>query len=823
MKTLLRSFAGGEITPELYGRIDLTKFQTALAKCLNFTVLPHGPATRRPGFEYVLEAKDSTRAVRLIPFSYAADQTVVLEFGHLYIRFHVNGDTLLEASKAIVSIAGSTVTVTAHGYATGDWVYIGTRFHKITVTGADTFTTADLWGVATTASGATAARVYTLTTTYTETDLFALHFAQDSDVLTIVHPSYAASELKRLGATNWTLTSVSFAAPTNAPNDLAVAATIAENKNLTTQKYVLTTVAADGVTESLACTPVGVSNNLTLAGNYNTLTWSAVSGATRYNAYKLRGGIYGYIGQARPNAGATTKSISVIDRPGLGNKTVTVTTTAAHGFATNDLVLIAGTGISTLNGAWIITVTGSTTFTYVSVTDVTSNATTGTASIPELQIIDDNVTADTSVTPPEDIIALNSGAGDYPGAVTHYEQRRWFAGTSNERQTVWATRNGTQANLTSSVPSRDDDALEFRIAAQQQNAIRHLLPLADIIALTVGGEFRIYADSAPNITPTSLSIKPQGYSGAANVQPVLTSASILYVQAQGSRVREFTYNGQANGYSSIDISIMAPHLFNGFSLADIAYVRAPVPTLWAIRSDGTLLGMTYVPEQQVYGWHQHTTSGTFESVCVVSEGLEDVLYAVVRRTVNGRSVRYIERLRSRQFTAQEDAFFVDSGLTYDGAPVSSLTGLWHLEGQSVQILADGAVHPARTVTGGAITLDDSYSVVHVGLAYTSDLQTLPLALETQSGGQFLRKNVNGVALRVTQSSLVKAGPSFAKLTEYPARDHTDPYDSPPALRTGELRFAIGPSWNSDASVCVRQDQPLPLTVLSLALDVAPGG
>jgi hypothetical protein len=741
MKTLLRSFAAGELTPELYGRIDLAKYQTGLALCRNFTVLPHGPAARRPGYEHVIEARDSTKAVRLLPFSYAADQTVVLEFGDQYIRFHVNGDTLLEASKAIVSIVGSTVTVTSHGWSSGDDVFIGNRFHRITSTGANTFTTADRWGAATVASGTTAARAYTIASPYLEADLFALHFAQDSDILTITHPGYAARELARVGATNWTLTSISFAPSATIPTGVGVVATVGTAGNQNPHSYVVTSIAADGVTESLASAVVSANNNLTVSGNYNTVSWSAVAGATRYRVYKRRGGSFGYIG-----------------------------------------------------------------------------ATTG------LSVVDDNVLADTTVTPPEDIYDLNSGAGDYPAAVTYYEQRRWFAGTADEPQTVWATRNGTQSNLTSSLPSQDDDGLEFRIAAQQQNAIRHLLPLADIIALTVGGEFRIFADSAPNITPTSLSIKPQGFTGASNVQPALTSGSILYVQAQGSRIRELAYNWQNSAYVSIDISIMAPHLFNGYSMVDLAYARAPVPTLWAVRSDGTLLGMTYVPEQQVYGWHQHTTDGTFESVCVVSEGLEDVLYVVVRRTVNGRSVRYVERLRSRLFTAQEDAFFVDSGLTYDGAPVSSLSGLWHLEGESVQILADGAVHPPRTVTAGAVTLDDSYSVVHVGLPYVSDLQTLPLALEgAAAGGQFLRKNVNSVALRVTQSSAVKAGPSFAKLTEYPIRDHTDPYDSPPALRTGELRFAVSPSWNSDAAVCVRQDQPLPLTLLSMALDVATGG
>jgi len=741
MKALLRSFAGGEITPELYGRLDLAKFQTGLAKCLNFRTQPHGPAERRTGFAFSAEVRDSTRAVRIIPFAFSATQTAILEFGHNYVRMHLDNAALLEANKVVVSIVGPIVTVTGHAWSTGDDVYIGGRTHRITSTGADTFTTADRWGTATAAVGTTAARVYTVTTTYADTDLANIHYAQDSDVLTLVHPTYPASELRRLGAASWTLTAIDFAPSATVPTGVGVVATVPTATNLSPQNYAVTAIQSDGVTETLPSAVVTASNNLTLAGNYNTVSWSALAGATRYNVYKQRGGSFGYIGQ-----------------------------TAA------------------------------------------------------LTIVDDNVLADTSKTPPEDVYELNTGAGDYPSAVTYHEQRRWFAGTNSEPQTVWATRNATQSNLTSSIPSQDDDGLQFRIASQQQNAIRHLLPLSDMIALTVGGEFRLYADNAPSITPTSLSIKPQGYSGANQAQPALTSGSILYVQSQGSRVREMAYNWQSNAYASIDISIMAPHLFNGYTIGDLAYTRAPVPTLWCVRSDGVLLGLTYVPEQQVYGWHQHTTDGVFESVAVVSEGLEDVLYAVVRRTVNARSVRYIERLRSAIFTDQVDAFFVDSGLTYDGAPTATLTGLYHLEGRTVQILADGAVHPTRVVTGGSVTLEAPASVVHVGLPYTSDITTLPISLEGREAlGQGSTKNVNGVRMRVTKSSLVKAGPTFSKLTEYPARDVGDPYGSPPALRTGELRFSIGPSWNSDGQICVRQDQPLPLTVLSIVPDVAQGG
>jgi hypothetical protein len=296
------------------------------------------------------------------------------------------------------------------------------------------------------------------------------------------------------------------------------------------------------------------------------------------------------------------------------------------------------------------------------------------------------------------------------------------------------------------------------------------------------------------------------------------------VQAQGSRVRELAYSWEANAYRTTDVSIMAPHRFNGYALTQMAFTRAPDATLWAVRDDGTLLGMTYVPDQQVYGWHAHDTDGTFESVCVVAEGNEDVLYAVVRRTVGGTALRYVERLHSRIFTAQEDAFFVDSGLTYRGTPVTTLSGLGHLEGKTVNILADGAVEPPKVVTSGQITLTTAASVVHVGLPITADLRTLPLAMEgAQAAGQGTVKNINKVHLRVSQSSIVKAGPDFTRLREYPARAVSDPYGSPPALRDGELALTIDPSWNQDGALCVRQDLPLPLTVLSMTLEMQSGG
>jgi len=768
-KFLLRSFAGGEITPELAGRLDLTKYQTGLSLARNFITLPHGPAARRPGFEFIRAAGDSTHQVRLIPFAFSATQTVVLEFGHQYIRFHIDGATLMSGGSP-----------------------------------------------------------YSVATPYQSADLFDLHFAQSADIITIAHPGYATRELARNAATDWTLTAVSFAPPTDAPGNVTATPTIAgsdTDKNKTQQKYVVTAVQPDGVTESLASAEDSALNNLTLAGNYNTITWDAVDGCTRYNVYKLRGGIFGYIGQVQPATGATTKTVSTAEAYD-GNifkyRKVRITTSTAHGFTTGDRVFIEGT--TYYDGVYQITVENTTQFHYSKVTFGGATVHAGTASIPALSLTDDNVLADTTQSPPEDIITLNSGANDYPATTTYHEQRRWFAGTNGKPQVLWSTRTGTEANLTSSIPSRDADGLEVRIAASQYNQIRHLVPLSDLIALTAGGEFRVFSEGAPAITPTSISIKPQGYSGSSNVQPVVTSGSILYVQAQGSRVRELAYSWESNAYRTVDVSIMAPHRFNGYNLTQLAYTRAPDALLWAVRDDGTLLGMTYVPDQQVYGWHAHDTDGQFESVCVVAEGNEDVLYAVVRRTIGGTQLRYIERLHSRMFTAQEDAFFVDSGLTYRGTPVTTLSGLGHLEGKTVHILADGAVAAPQVVTGGQVTLATAASVVHVGLPITADLRTLPLAMEgAQAAGQGTVKNINKVHLRVSQSSIVKAGPDFTRLREYPARAVSDPYGSPPALRDGELALSIDASWNQDGALCVRQDLPLPLTVLSLTLEVQTGG
>ena len=316
-------------------------------------------------------------------------------------------------------------------------------------------------------------------------------------------------------------------------------------------------------------------------------------------------------------------------------------------------------------------------------------------------------------------------------------------------------------------------------------------------------------------------MRPQGYVGASNVQPAVTENSALYAQAEGGHVRELTYD-KGGALRSLDVSLLATHLFDYHSIVDMAFSKGPTPILWAVRNDGVLLGMTYLPGQQVIGWHQHNTAGTFESACCITENGESALYVIVCRSVSGITRRYVERLKTRYFATLADAFCVDSGLSYSGAPTSTISGLNHLEGKTVSILADGAVHPPRTVVAGGVTLDAPASKIHVGLPIIADLKTLPLILQAEALGQGRFKNINKVWLRVYRSSGVFVGPSFDKLTEAKQRT-TEPYGSPPALKTDELEVVTLPAWTTDGAICVRQSDPLPLTVVSMTLEAAVGG
>ena len=754
-KTLHRSFAAGEISPEALGRVDLTRFQTGLAECLNSITLPHGPVINRPGFEYVNKCRRAANTSALIPYIVNADSAYVLEFGATVMRVHTEGGTLLETAKNIVTIdiATDTVTVTAHGFSVDDWVYfagiVGTTqlnvlFFKVdSVPTADTFTLkyldnatvpVDMAAFGAYVSGGTVARVYTLATPYAAADVRALHYAQSSSGLTITHRNYQQRELKQLSATSWSLTAIAFNPTQAAPTGVTATAT---GTGTVTYSYQVTSIASDGLEESFPSSTASCTNNLATSGNYNTITWTNATGAIRYNVYKALNGLYGYIGQAL---------------------------TGATGFR------------------------------------------------------DDNINSDISQTPPEAADPF-VGAGNYPGAVGHFEGRRWFGGTTNEQQGLWASRSGLVGNMTKSIPTRDDDAISVRLVATRADVVQHIIPLNDLLLLTSGGEWRVTAQNSDAITPRTLSYRPVGGIGANITPPVTTSESIVYAQGKGGRLRELIYSWESQGYKINDICLLASHLFDGFEIVSMAFSRSPHQIVWAVRDDGVLLGATYVPEHQVIGWHQHTTDGLFESVAVIPESDGDRLYAVIRRTINGEVVRYLERMSQHVSNPLEDAVFSDASITkLTATPTTLINKLRHLEGKTVVILADGAVVTPQVVVDGEITLPSGAYKKVIGLPYESHIKTLPAVLEVQAMGLGEFKTVTNVVARVHESSSFEAGPSLDMLTEIKQRS-TELYGSPPSTISGAVDIAISSRYDFDGSVYIAQRYPLPLMVLSMSLSV----
>lgn len=676
----MRSFGGGEVTPEFFGRIDDNKFQTGLSTCRNFIVLPHGPVSNRPGTYFVREVKASATRTRLIPFVYAFDQMLVIEFSVGVFRFHALGQTVESAP-----------------------------------------------GVA-----------YEVAHTYTEDELFEVAYAQSGDVMTFAHRNHPIRELRRTSALSWALTDLVIGPLLGPPGGTGGSATPGGTPGTPYDTdYVITAITADG-DESLQSATITISNNLFDDGAYNTQTWAAVAGAARYNVYKRAAGLFGYIGQ----------------------------------------------------------------------TD-------------QLTFQDDNIAPDLGATPPLDI-DLFDAAGGYPGAVSYYEQRRGFAATEDLPQNVWLTRAGTESNFNYSIPPKDEDSIQFKLAAREANSIRHLVAMSDLIALTPAAVWKISGGLTEVLTPTTLVARQQTFVGASATKPALVGNNLIYSAARGGHLRELGFDGDRGGYISGDICVRAPHLFDGYSVTSIAGQTAPFPVIWSVSSSGQLIGCTYIPEQQVGAFHRHDTDGTFEDVTVINEDGRDVAYFVVQRTLGGVQVRCIERFADRLVLDPVDQHFMDCGGVYDGAAVTTISGLDWLEGKTVAILADGAVVAPQTVVAGMIELPEAASVVHYGLPFTSDFKTLPMAMEISGFAQGMSKNVNAVWLRVYNSSGIFAGPSFDELVEAKQRT-TESMGSPPELESEEVEIVVKGAWTDDGAVCVRQSDPLALNILSITADVALGG
>lgn len=866
-----KSFSGGEFSPALYSRTDLAKYQTALKQLRNMYVMRHGGAQNRGGTQFVSEVKDSSKLVRLIPFVFNQSQTYVLEFGDQYMRVIKNGELLKNTSQSITGITNANPGVVtysgADNYANGDQVYvsgivgaIGTYLNNRTFkvsnvnTGANTFELQYLDGtnVNTTSfgsysSGGNVEEIYQIATPYVEDDLALLKFVQSADVVTIVHPDYAPRNLSRSGDTNWTISAITFDSAIDYPYNISAT----QNGTTGSTVYKYTVTAFDPLTGQetplKAVPPSGsylatVSNgNATLTATNNiTITWSVTNtygyatADLEFNVYREDNGVFGYIGTASGVASYTDR-----------------------GQASPDL----------------------------------------------------------SDTPPRIVEDFNA-TGDYPSTCAYYQQRLVLANTDNEIEKVFCSKIGNFYDFSTSSPVQDDDAVIFNLSGRQVNKVHHAVDLGTLLLFTESGEYSCNGDGAGTLTPTAINSRQSSYNGSSpRLAPIVIGNSAVYVQARGNNVRDINFRFESSNYTGDELSIYSSHLFDDYQLLDWAYQQIPHSILWVVRDDGTLLGCTYVKEQQMLAWHRHDfENGVVENVCCVPEGSEDFLYLTILRIIDGKEVRYIERMSSRKIVDVKDISILDSYLSYDGRntgsttmtltgsgwtytdtltltassgtfsasdvgnqiqlydidgnvirftitgytsstvvtghsnktvpvdmrsvaildwsrAVDTISGLWHLEGETVSVYADGLVvanpnnesYTLVTVENGQIQLSEKYAVIYVGLPITSDLETLNIDSPGVDSIVDRGKLIQQVTLFVEKTRGVWAGAEppqdeatdfLGGLNELKIRED-EGYDSPVDLETDSVDIKIESKWNKNGRVFVRQTDPVPMTILSI--------
>lgn len=1015
-------FAAGEISPSLRGRVDLNKYHQAAFTMRNTFVNYRGGASSRAGTAYVGMCKQSGSAAppRDIPFQFSLTQGYALEFGEKYMRVKSNGAYVVEAAKAVASVdaTGLFTTGSAHSYSIGDWVFdqgnvgfSGLTWIISSVPTSTTFTVTDLFGVpvtsATASTTGTVARIYTVATPYAAVDLPYLKYTQSADTMTLCcvntatlteYPSY---ELVRHGITNWTLTQDTFTAAISPPAGL-----LATAQNSTTPttwySYVVTAVDENTGEESIASPAANVLNNdIAVNAGSNRLVWDTVPSAGTYNVYKATpsynlgvpvGVAYGYIGSSFGPAFVDTNITADFTRvPPTHNNPF------ARGAIENVIVAAGGTGYTQATVGYVVnTGTGSG---FVGIPVILSGGLvgfivqdTGQGYLPgdTISITDSGGGTGAAVT-----LVIGPQSGTYPSVAAYFQQRRVYGGSLNQPDTLWFSQPGSFSNMDSSIPTTDGDAITATPWAQQVDGVQFLVSMpGGLLSLTGKGAWQVNGGNSSGLTPSDITANPQAYNGCNNiVPPVVVNYDVLYLQAKGSIFRDLAYNFFTNIYTGTDITILSNQMFAGYTFSQWCWAEEPYKLAWAVRSDGALLSLTFLKEQEVEAWAKHDTAGQFVGVCSITEPPVDAVYLIVKRFIRGQWVYYSERMDNRtDWSTPENCWCVDAGIAYpltypnatltpaaaDGtdnitgvdliiggtsytspvvtaidptgagtgatfaatvsggvitaisivtqgqnyapgttlmisdatgsgavaqpiitnnvvfnasspvfntgmignvirvgggmatiigvpsggqalanitqpivavtpndpnqtpipqaagtwsvsAPVTTVSGLNHLEGQTVAIVADGSVVTPQVVSGGSITLPQPASCILVGLPFTAQLQTPYLEPPGGMTIQGKRKNIYSVTVRSEASRGLQVGTNQVDASTLPGgypvtwtgmkeiKERTAAISAGSAipLFTGDSFINVPADWNTAGQVAVQQIYPMPMNVLAI--------
>jgi hypothetical protein len=382
----------------------------------------------------------------------------------------------------------------------------------------------------------------------------------------------------------------------------------------------------------------------------------------------------------------------------------------------------------------------------------------------------------------------------------------WFAGTTQQPKTFFGSALGGYLDFT--LGATDTAAVVGTIDSNRFEKIIHIEAARQLLAFSYGGEFSVVGGTN-GLTPNSLRTQPQTSHGSSSIKPIRVGQEVLFVQRDGKKVRAVSYSVTEDTNIAPDVTIFAEHI-TGTGLVDLTFSQSPDYIVWAVRNDGKLVSLTRLSEQNITAWALHITDGVFENVCTIPEDISDTTYCVVSRLISGNWKKYIETI-DYIYDAQTDCCLYG----YNGAGATTWSGLNHLEGKVVDIVADGKVHPQRTVTGGSVTLLYPAVEIQIGLPYITKIELLhPEPVNGDGTAQGRAVSINEVVLRLQDT----VG-CYVNDVEVVFKSFNEPLDSGVTPFTGDKRIsAFG--WRTPQNVMIEQRIPMPFTLLGVVLKLS---
>ncbi len=889
------SFAAGEITPAMYGRIDLEQYDQGAETILNAVVHPHGSISNRAGTAFVGHAADPSSVSILVPFTFSSTQAYMLEFSDLKMRVLKDGAFVADTVNITAATQANPVqlTVTGHPFVNGDRVFvtsvvgmteINDKYFTVAVVDANNITIG-VDGTAYTAysSGGTAASPYKITTTWESDQLRYLDFAQSADVLYVAYTGTAPRKITRTAHDAWTIEDVEFidgpwgvqvagdelisiTPAARSGNNVALVASddvftsdmvgelfrLGYEDPLAKNHSVWGVGRIDQVTDekNARCDIINeFGANYILNGDFDEdgLHWVHEETTQHGCSSGFTGGYFFLTVPAVTEGTARLKQKIFMDTAADLILTINAKTDSASGPAGSILIKIGSSpgAYDLYNGSANLTTTaqdftfqvpsvaslgfdsdGAPTsyagLAYLSLTiTITGGSSTKTCQIFDISLVRDNLVTNVWRRP-----AWTSANG-YPSEVAFHEQRLVFCGSPSEPQTWWLSQSGDFEDMSFHTPLQNSDAFSMTMAGKQVNIVKWVHSLGVLMCGTGSNIWEVASGSNAAITPLDKSAKVVSAVGSSNVKPLVIGDVLVVCERGGQHVRAIQpteSTSSRKSYRDADLTVRGSHLLEGRKIVDWAYARSPDSIIWAVADDGVLLGLTFLPEYSVLAWHKHVFTGSVESVGVVQGEETDDVYFVVSRTINGSSVKHIEKLMPRiTDETLHDHYFVESGISYNsaqspGAANDTLSGLDHLEGETVSVNAEGTLVMGNVVSGGEITLDFETTWAHVGLPYTSDVKTLKVKMSDQLGtAQGRHKAVRAVNFRLYKTHSLWAGPDEDNLDELLLRE--TPMAGPRPLYTGDFEHEVETEYDKDGSVLMRNVRPGPFTLLAITLDV----